>query len=429
MMRGLRQTFRAIYPWVVIALCALFLFYKYILQVSPSVMTNELMRFFHIHAAGLGNLAATFFYAYLVMQLFAGPMLDKYSPRVLMSSAIFVSAFGTLVFSVAHVLWIAALGRMLVGVGAAFATVGYMKMAAVYFPPRHFAFVGGLLATAAMVGAVLGETPLAYMVHIFGWHQSLFDIALAGFFVAFLFFLVVRDKKKDIASGHRLPKAAKQPLGWQDFLVILKRRQNWMLAFYSGMAFAPVAVFGGLWGNPFLQEAYHFGRLEAANYISLIFVGLAVGGPLLGWLSDRYQVRLRVMAAGTAVALVSMSAVIYLPMAHILLASMLFIFGVGTGSFMLGFATGKDINPTKLAATVIALINTGDAIFGAVTEPLVGKMLDHLWQGRSLLGVHYYTVKSYQMSLSILVLYLLLALGLTLVLKGEKKRSNLDVQK
>ena len=135
------------------------------------------------------------------------------------------------------------------------------------------------------------------------------------------------------------------------------------------------------------------------------------------------------MAAGTAVALVSMSAVIYLPMAHILLASMLFIFGIGTGSFMLGFATGKDINPTKLAATVIALINTGDAIFGAVTEPLVGKMLDHFWQGRSLLGVHYYTVKSYQMSLSILVLYLLLALGLTLVLKGEKKRSNLDVQK
>lgn len=49
------------YPWVVIALTAAFLFYKYILQVSPSIMTEDLMRVFHIQGTGLGNLAASFF--------------------------------------------------------------------------------------------------------------------------------------------------------------------------------------------------------------------------------------------------------------------------------------------------------------------------------------------------------------------------------
>ena len=67
-----------IYPWIVILLCALFAFYKYVLQVSPSVMTTDYMHQFHVNGAGLGNLAATYFYAYLIAQLFAG-LLDRYS--------------------------------------------------------------------------------------------------------------------------------------------------------------------------------------------------------------------------------------------------------------------------------------------------------------------------------------------------------------
>lgn len=49
------------YPWLVIALAAAFLFYKYMLQVSPSIMTEDLMRVFQIQGTGLGNLTASFF--------------------------------------------------------------------------------------------------------------------------------------------------------------------------------------------------------------------------------------------------------------------------------------------------------------------------------------------------------------------------------
>ena len=85
-----QSKWRLIYPWIAITVSALFLFYKYILQVSPSIMTNELMRAFHVDGAGLGNLAATFFYTYLVTQLFVGILLDKYSPRYLSAIAIAV---------------------------------------------------------------------------------------------------------------------------------------------------------------------------------------------------------------------------------------------------------------------------------------------------------------------------------------------------
>ncbi|MFK3617501.1 hypothetical protein WJ883_08350 [Coxiella burnetii] len=44
-----------LYPSIVITLSSLFLFYKYVLQVSLSVLTTALMRQFHLNGAGYGN--------------------------------------------------------------------------------------------------------------------------------------------------------------------------------------------------------------------------------------------------------------------------------------------------------------------------------------------------------------------------------------
>ncbi len=148
------------YPWVVLALCASFLFYKYILQISPSVMTTQLMENFHINGTGLGNLAATYFYTYLIAQLLVGPLLDRFNPRILTALAMLICAIGIATFSQAQTLGVALLSRSLIGVGAAFATVSYLKIAAGWFKPNQFAFVSGLLATAAMVGSMTAQLPM-----------------------------------------------------------------------------------------------------------------------------------------------------------------------------------------------------------------------------------------------------------------------------
>ncbi len=400
------QTLRHFYPWVVIALASLFLFYKYVLQVSPSVMANELMRHFHVDGAGLGNLAATFFYTYLVTQLFVGPLLDKYSPRLLSAGAIALSAVGAILFAQSQSLLDAQLARGLVGVGAAFATVSYMKMAAIWFKPQQFAFVGGLLATAAMLGSMAGQAPMAYLVSHVGWRASLYYSGLVGLVLAFIYFVLVKNKKPVNVSDK--PKA--QALRLSDFVDVLKRKHNWCLMLYSGLAFSPLAVFGGLWGDPFLKAAYHLTKPEAASVTSLMFFGLAVAGPVLGKLSDWLGKRFEVMVFGLVLSFVALTSVIYLSFLPVwCVSTLLFLFGFGTGAFMLGFALGKEMNSVALAATVIALINTGDALFGAFSEPLVGKFLDTFWQGKIVNGVHVFGSHDFHVALSSLPIYLFLA--------------------
>ena len=69
------------YPWLIVLMSSLFLFYKYIIQVSPSVMTNELMLQFKINATGLGSLASIYFYSYLLVQLFLSPLFVEKSKK------------------------------------------------------------------------------------------------------------------------------------------------------------------------------------------------------------------------------------------------------------------------------------------------------------------------------------------------------------
>ncbi len=398
------------YPFLALLLCASFLFYKYILQVYPGIITTQLMGEFHLDGTALGNLAANYFYAYLVTQIFVGVLLDKYGARTLSAIAILVGGLGALLFARTTSLGVAEFARMLMGVGSAFATVCYLKNTATWFSSsKYFAFVSGLLATAAMMGAIFGVAPLAILVNHNGWRSTISGVGMGGIVLALVFWLLVRNKN----PHHIETQGEKFGLSFKEVWTVLRRKQNWLLTLYSGLTFTPIAVFGGLWGNPFLKTVHHLSETGAGSVISFSFLGLAVGAPLLGLCADRMNNPKQVMLFGNILAFASISTVIYasaLPMT--VLCCLLFLFGFGIGAFMLCFAVGTRSNSVMMAATVIAMINSGDSIFGSFTEPLLGKFLDLRWNGAIMNGVHVFTAQDYRLALSALPLYLLVSVVL-----------------
>ena len=293
--------------------------------------------------------------------------------------------------------------RALIGIGVAFATVSYLKQAAIWFPPKQLALVGGLLASAVGLGALIGQAPLAHLVQAWGWRQALIGCSILGLGIAALYFTLVHDKPSMHHTTSTQPTINRQAI-----MTVLKNRRNWLLAGYSGLAFSPLAVFGGLWGNPFLQSTYHLNTIESAQYITLAFLGLGIGSPVLGWLADRLNRRMDIMITATIISLITLTLLLTsYPFNHTVLRLLLFLFGLGTGGFMLGFTVAKTLNPTMVAATVVAMINTGDALFGAITEPLVGFLLDHHHTGGSLA----FSTQDFQYGLVILPGYLIVAVA------------------
>src|SRR3990167_7310057 len=311
------------YPWFILALASLMLFYKYLLQVFPSVITSELMQDFQLSGAGLGNLAACYFYSYLIMQFFSGYLIDRFPLKLMIIGSLIISALGAFLFSVGNILAFALLGRALMGVGAAFATVGYMKIAAIYFPANRFAFVSGLLTLGVMLGAVFGQAPLALLIQSQGWHLGLIYIALAGGGISLLYFIFISVKSN---HSHAFPIQQRQKITSTDIVHLLKNKTNWYLTLYSGLAFAPMAVFGGLWGTPFISTGYHLTEAKASLIVSMVYVGFGFGGPLFGYLADRFGQRFRFMTIGLFLSLFSLLCVVYLisNLTGLMLATFLF---------------------------------------------------------------------------------------------------------
>ena len=395
--------------WMIWLLSALFMFYKYALEVSPSVMTGTLMSTFQINGVELGNLAASYFYAYLLLQIPAGFLLDRFGPRKMTTVAITVCALGSILFANAPTLFVAEIGRFFIGAGAAFAAVNCLKLTANWFPFRQFAFMAGLMMTIAMFGAVGGQAPLSYFIQLFEWRSSMAYIGTAGLVLALVFWIVVRDKSEDHKETRNISSSKISLL--ESVKQILKTSQSWWLSIYSGFAFAPVMVFGGLWGVSFLAEAYQLTESIAAQEVSLIFIGFAVGAPVFGYLSDRLGKRKGVMFWGTLCSLITISAVIYSPGFSLsLLSLLLFLFGFSISSFLLCFTMIREISAPFLAATAIGFMNAFDALFGAFSDPLTGKILDSQWSGTYLYGARVFSVEAYQTAFLTLPIFLVIAL-------------------
>lgn len=395
--------------WTIWLLSAIFMFYKYALEVSPSVMNLTLMRAFNVSGVGLGNLAACYFYAYLLLQIPAGLLIDRFGPRKTTTLAIALCAAGSLIFAGADSLLMAGVGRFLTGAGAAFAAVNCLKLIANWFPFRQFAFMAGLMMTFAMLGAVGGQAPLAAFIETMEWRHAMEFIGAAGLVLAVLFWIVVRDKAPDHVRERHI---ASTKISLVDSMKqIFKNPQSWWLSIYSGFAFAPVMVFGGLWGVSFIAEAYELSHNVAAQAVSLIFIGFAVGAPFFGWFSDRLGQRRVVMLWGTILASITISLVVYMPGPSLYaLAVLLFLFGFSISSFLLCFTMIREINLPILAATAIGFMNAFDALLGAFSDPLTGKFLDLEWDGKLIEGARVFSVSSYQTAFLTLPVFLIISL-------------------
>jgi MFS family permease len=385
------------------------MFYKYALEVSPSVMNKSLMQAFDINGAALGNLAACYFYAYLLLQIPAGLLLDKFGPRKVTTFAIMLCALGSLIFAQAQSLWLASLGRFITGIGAAFAVVNCMKLIANWFPIKQFAFMTGLMMTMAMLGAVGGQAPLAAFIAAYDWRYAIQIIGFIGLGLAVVFWFVVRDKSPDhkidkhmISDKITLTKSLKH---------IFKNPQAWWLSIYSGFAFAPVMIFGGLWGVSFITAAFNLSHNVSAQSVSLIFIGFAIGAPVFGWFSDWLGKRRIVMFWGTFISLICISMIVYLPSLSIsILMFLLLLLGFSISSFLLCFTMIRENYSPLFAATAIGFMNAFDAFFGAFSDPLTGRFLDLGWDGKIIEGAHVFSVYNYKMAFLTLPIYLTLAL-------------------
>ncbi len=377
-----------------------FFFYAWVLRVAPSVTVEPLMRDFAVGGAIVGNLSAVYFWAYAALQIPCGLFTDRWGPRRVLTVAILATGLGCAVMGFAPSIEMAYAGRALIGFGAAFAFVGSMVIAALWLPARRFAFFSGIALAVGLAGGVVGQGPLAAVVAALGWRDYMVVLSGWALIHALLAWLLIRDRPQSTAHGgpEGAMPAPLAPEPMRNGLVrALRRPQNFLIAAFAFLMSVPILAFGGLWGVPYTVARFGVDTTAAGFAMATMLLGVACGGPLWGLLSDRLGRRKPILLAGGLLGLAAIGGAIYLPgLSFVAFQVCVFLAGFGGSAMVTAFALGREQNDARSAGTALGLINMCTVMSGAVSQPLIGLMLDLSWGGGTVNGARVYALQAYE---------------------------------
>jgi len=357
----------------------------YFHRVCPAVVAPELVAAFNISGASLGVLASGYFYSYAIMQIPVGLLSDSWGTRKTVALFSSVAALGSIIFALAPTFTMATLARVLVGLGVSATFVSSLKALAEWFSGREYARISGLLMAMGGLGWLAAATPLAFLTESFGWRSAFILIGGIAVLLAALTWFFVIDRpdegiEKDAGLERSRPGYASDWKFLSSLADIVRQKYFWTIAVWLFFAQGTLFSFYGLWAGPYLMDTYALSKPAAGNILSMIAIGMVVGGPFLGHLSDRVlESRKRVLVGASAVNVFvwSVMIVFYETFSLPALFGIFFLMGITTSSIVvIVFTTVKELFPLEMAGTAIGTANLFGFFGGIVFQPLIGYILD-----------------------------------------------------
>jgi MFS family permease len=349
----------------------LFILYEYAIRLSDSVIIDRLMQSLQIGPGRIGVLSSAYYLPYVLMQIPAGLLIDRYGLRRSWAAALFAIAVGSLLFAYSHTATMASFARVLMGVGSSFAWVGTVGVIYRLTGEKNSALLIGVSMSLCMLGALLGQAPWLYLTNILQeWRTPYVYAAIIGavLFVLILFFGNKECKKMSVK--HDMASILKS------IVPLLKSKAFWLLVAYLTAISLPQNAFTALWAVEFLKRSYHLQEQTAATLMSLIWLGGLLGAPAIGFVSDRLHTQRNFLIGVGVLTLVLMLVVIFIqPHSKLLLAITLFIIGFITNASVVVYALAAKMASNISTSSIIGVANMVNMGGAAIVQMITGGVL------------------------------------------------------
>ncbi len=358
------------------ALIAMY-FFSYYYRISPAVIAPFLTEEFSLGAERLGLLASIFFGVFAFAQFPLGPALDSIGPRKVISFLSAIGAIGSVIFALAPSFSICLFGRALLGLGMSGMYMGNLMVVAIWYPPRSFATITGVVSALGNTGALTAAVPLALLAESAGWRTSFLIFAGINSLLAVSIWLTVRDRPP--RERNELPPATQKYAMNRAYRQILSTPSFWgvavMLFFTTGSFFS----LQSLWGGTFLTHVFGMKPREVGWLISCLTAGFILGSLLTGRISDRWRIPRKRQASITMgfylIPLLLIGTMIR-PGREYLLYPAYFATGLLASAGILIVAHLKELFPRQIMGTALALGNFFAVIGIAILQYLMGWLIE-----------------------------------------------------
>ncbi len=340
------------------------------LRNSLGIMAPSIAGDMALSPATLSIIASSFFFAYGLMQIPSGMLLDRFGARYTLAFLLLFTAAGAALFSMAENTSQLVLARVLMGIGCAGIFSGAFFVINQHVAPDRVITQTALLNSFAAVGGLCATAPLAALLTFYDWRSCfwVFTIGVAVLLVSVLVGLrgptrpsgataARHETFREIVAGVR--QALAQP-GMKRLLVV-------------GIPISAQTTIMSAWGAPYLRDVYQLDDIERGSVMFAMAVSGVFGHALLGYIARLLNsIRSTIVGCGmmTCILLAILAGMRAPP---IWLVTLVFVgLGFVTMYPMLAFAHARGLVATEIVGRGVAVTNMGIMTAIAMSQLLFG---------------------------------------------------------
>lgn len=251
---------------------------SYVYRTVNAVVGPRIAGEIGIDVAALGVLTSAYFAGFVLLQIPAGVLLDRYGPRRVQAVLLLVAALGAIVFASAQSLATLTIGRGLIGAGVAACLMSGFKANTLFWPPERLGTANGVLMAFAGVGGAVGTLPVTWLADLAGWRGVFWVLAVCTVALSAMVWLVVPDR--------RLEKAESLGDALQGVRRVFTAPAFWAVVPLSAVTQSVFQAYHTLWTAPWLVDVAGFAPAAVPGAMLVILLGIIPGYLLSGFVTD-----------------------------------------------------------------------------------------------------------------------------------------------
>lgn len=355
-------------PILMWGVATIFYAFEIMLKSSMGSVSEVFSSQLSLNNTQLASLSSAFYFTYIILQIPAGILIDKYGVRKMLPIAVFAAVVSTLLFSLNNSFVALMVARILMGVCGAFGFLCAITLAVQWFSVKNFALLAGLTNFIGYLGGSLSGMPLTMIITDNNWQFIYFCFSLVGVFILVIAMLVVSDNKSK-------KKLSRENVIFKDILKAIYSRNIINNGLFCAATMGATFALCDLWGRDFLASLGYSEFYASLAGNSLIFIGIAITAPLWGLMTKYVAIR-TLLSIGALLGVVSSALYLYISIPVFLLCILSLGIGASQSSHILSFSYVHKYSRKAVISAVFAFVNLCGIIGGATVQLVIGVFLD-----------------------------------------------------